>query len=128
MLMSDIADSRKYLLCIAPGKFMAIFKDYLSKGNYKIRILVGSLFAAIVADGIITRFLVHNGFAREGNPFLEYWVVEDKLLSIKILGGLLAVIYLWSIYRRHPRLSIIFTSIFLAWYTFIVVWNLSILL
>ena len=106
---------------------MAILKYYVSVSSYKIRILTGSLFAAIVADGIITRFLVHNGFAKEGNPFLMYWVVENKFLSIKILGGLLVAIYLWSIYRRHPRLSIVFSSIFLTGYVFIISWNLSIL-
>jgi hypothetical protein len=104
------------------------FKSYISKSNYTIRILIGSLFAAIVADGVITRFLVHNGLAKEGNPFLEYWVVEDKLLSIKVFGGILAAIALWSIYLKRPRLSIVFTSIFLAGYVFIITWNLLILL
>lgn len=107
---------------------MATLKYYISVSSYKIRMLTGSLFAAIVADGIITRFLVHNGFAREGNPLLIYWVVEDKFLSIKILGGLLVALYLWSIYRRHSRLSICFSSIFLTGYIFIISWNLSILL
>ena len=102
-------------------------KHYFA-GSYRIRILLGSLFAAIVADGGITRFLVQNGFAHEGNPFLEYWVIEDEFLSIKILGGLLASLYLWSICRRHPRLSIWFSSIFLIGYTLIVFWNLNILL
>ena len=97
-------------------------------GSYRIRILLGSLFAAVVADGVITNFLVHNGFAYEGNPFLEYWVVENKFLSLKILGGLLAALYLWSIYRHHPKLSICFSSTFLIGYTFIVFWNLHILL
>ena len=101
---------------------------YYFAGSYRIRILLGALFAAIVADGVITRFLVQNGFAREGNPFLEYWVLEDKFLSIKILGGLLATLYLWSIYRRHPGLSIFFSSLFLTAYIFIVFWNLNILL
>ena len=107
---------------------MAVFKDYLSRSNYKIRILIGALFAAIVADGIITRFLVHNGFASEGNPFLEYWVVEDKLLLVKILGGILAVIYLRHMHQRHPGLTVNLCSIFLAGYIFIIVWNLLILL
>ena len=107
--------------------FVEQLKDYFS-GSYPIRIILGALFAAVVADGVITRFLVHNGFAGEGNPFLQYWVIEDKLLSLKILGGLLAVLYLWSIYRRHPNLSVCFSSIFLAGYTFIIFWNLHILL
>jgi len=102
-------------------------KNYFS-GTYLIRIILGALFAAIVADGVITEFLVHNGFATEGNPFLKYWVLDDKFLSLKILGGLLAVLYLWNIYRRHPRVSVVFSSIFLAEYTFIVFWNLLIVL
>ncbi len=106
---------------------METLRYYISISSYQIRILLGSLFAAIVADGIITRFLVHNGFAKEGNPFLIYWVIEDKLLSIKILGGLLAALYLWSVYRRHPKLSICFSSIFLTGYIFIICWNLLIL-
>ena len=101
---------------------------YYFAGSYRIRILLGSLFAAIVADGVITRFLVHNGFAREGNPFLEYWVLEDKFLSIKILGGLLAILYLWSVHRRHPKLSICSTSIFLTGYILIICWNVLIFL
>ncbi len=96
-------------------------------GSYRIRIVLGALLACIMADGIITRFLVLNGLAIEGNPFLRPWVPEDTFLTIKLLGGMLATMYLWSIYRRHPRLSIVFSSILLAVYTFIVFWNLSII-
>ena len=106
---------------------MEKLKHYFT-GSYRIRILLGALFAAIIADGVITRYLVYNGFAREGNLILEYWVTEDKFLSLKILGGLLAAIYLWGIYRRHPKLSICCTSIFLIGYSLIVFWNLLILL
>jgi len=95
-------------------------------GSYRIRILLGSLFAAIVADGVITKFLVINGFASEGNPFLHFWVGEDVFLTIKLLGGLLAALYLWSIYKRHPKLSIGCSSLFLTAYTFIIFWNLLI--
>ena len=59
---------------------------------------------------------------------MQYWVAEDKLLRLKICGGLLAALYLWSVYRRHPKLSIIVTSILLVGYIFIVGWNLHILL
>ena len=107
---------------------MKALRSYFPASSYQIRILIGALFAAIVADGIITMYLVRNGFAQEGNPFMVHWVVEDKLLTIKILGGLLAAIYLWGIYRRHPKLSIIVTSLFLSGYLSIVGWNLFILL
>ena len=107
---------------------MKALRSYFPAGSYQIRILIGALFAAVVADGIITRYLIHNGFAQEGNPFMVHWVVEDKLLTIKILGGLLVAIYLWGIYRKHPKLSVVFTSIFLTGYLSIVCWNLLILL
>lgn len=107
---------------------MASLKYYISARSYKIRILIGSLFAAVVADGIITEFLVHKGLAREGNPFLTYWVVEDEFLFIKILGGLLVTLYLWDINRRHQALSIFFSSVFLTAYVFIIIWNLLLLL
>jgi hypothetical protein len=106
---------------------MKILQNYYNASSYQIRILLGALFAAIVADGVITMYLVRNGFAREGNPFMQYWVAEDKLLTLKVCGGLLATFYLWSVYRRHPKLSIIITSILLAGYVFIVCWNLFIL-
>lgn len=101
-------------------------KSYFA-GSYQIRILLGSLFAVMVADGVITKFLVLNGFASEGNPFLRFWVGKDVFLSIKLLGGLLAALCLWTIYKRHPTLSICCSSIFLAAYTFIVFRNLLIL-
>jgi hypothetical protein len=106
---------------------MTSLRYYLSSRSYKIRILLGSLFAAVVADGIITEFLVHRGFAKEGNPFLTYWVVEDEFLFMKVLGGLLVALYLWNINRRHPSLSIFFSSIFLTAYVFIIIWNLLLL-
>jgi hypothetical protein len=104
-----------------------LLKNYMPSGSYQIRILIGALFAVIVADGVITMYLFHNGLALEGNPFMVRWVVEDKLWLIKVMGGLLAAIYLWHIYRRLPRLSVIFTSVLLTGYLFIIIWNMLIL-
>jgi phosphoglycerol transferase MdoB-like AlkP superfamily enzyme len=100
-------------------------KDF--SGSYRIRIILGALFATVVADGIITKFLVSKGLAIEGNPLLGDWVNSDAFYIIKIFGALLALLYLWSIYRRHPMLSTAFSCLLLATYTFIVFWNLSIL-
>ncbi len=96
-------------------------------GSYRIRILLGSQFAAIVADGVITRFLVHNSLASEGNPFLSSWVGDDMFLTLKLLGGFLAAVCLWFIYKRYPKLTIYCSSFFLVAYTFIIFWNLHIL-
>ena len=95
------------------------------RSNYQIKILLGALFATIVADGIITRFLISRGLASEGNPFLGDWVYNEAFYTLKICGALLALMYLWSIYKRYPRLSIGLTSLFLLVYTFIIFWNLS---
>lgn len=98
-----------------------------SGGNYAIRIILGSLFAAVVANGLITKFLVHNGLAREANPLLSYWVGQGAFLVFKLVGAFLGTIYLFLIYRRHPRLSMGLGALFLTLYTFIIFWNLLIL-
>jgi hypothetical protein len=106
-------------------------KTYAFMSNhmtYSIRILLGALVATIVADGIITQYLIAMGFAHEGNPFLHFWIQEDTFLIVKLLGGLLAAIYLWNIYRRHSKLAIVCSSMFLTLYTFIIFWNLRILI
>jgi hypothetical protein len=105
---------------------MEDLRKYFS-GSYKIRILLASLICAIVADGVVTNYLVFNGLAFEGNPFLRFWVGHDDFLTIKFLGGLLASLYLWSMFRRYPNLSIGFSSLCLAAYTFILFWNLLII-
>jgi hypothetical protein len=107
--------------------FMKALGNYFHSGNYQIRILIGALFTAIVADGIITMYLIQNGLAQEGNPFMVYWVAENRLISLKICGGILVGICLWSMHNRRPRLSVIFTSILLTGYIFIIIWNLLIL-
>jgi hypothetical protein len=100
-------------------------KDF--SGNYPIRIILGSLFAVVVADGVITRYLVTKGLATEGNPFLGDWVTNDSFYILKICGALLATLYLWSVYKRHPLLSGAFSCLLLAGYASIIYWNLSIL-
>ncbi|MDD4858617.1 MAG: DUF5658 family protein [Dehalococcoidales bacterium] len=106
---------------------MNSLKSYFA-GSYPIRIILGALVAAVVADGVITRFLVFNGLAYEGNPLLRYWVYQDTFLFLKLMGGLLAAMYLWSIHKRHPRLAIGFSSLCLSVFTGILIWNLLIAL
>ncbi len=62
------------------------------RGNYVIRVVLGALFAAVVADGLITKFLVHIGLAREANPFLSYWVGQDAFLVFKLVGAFLGTV------------------------------------
>ncbi len=105
---------------------MAIIKDHLGS-SYRIRIVLGSLFAAVVADGLITKFLIHNGLAWEANPFLSYWVGRDAFLALKVVGSFLGTVYLFFMYKRHPRLAMGISAFFLTVYTIIIFWNLLIL-
>ncbi len=85
---------------------------------------MGSLFATVVADGLITEFMVRNGFGWEANPFLSHWVAEDAFLTLKLAGGFLASLCLLSMYRRRAKLSIWVSACSLTAYTIIIFWNL----
>ena len=96
----------------------------LSTGIPRIEYILGLLVALVVSDGLITDFLVRSGFGREGNPFLQAVMDEGNLMLIKMAGALLSALILWDIYRRRPRLVLIISLLFVAFYTGIVYWNL----
>ncbi len=89
-----------------------------------IRFMFYTLFCLIVADGLITRFLVTNGHAAEINPFLQAWVGQDLFLAIKVSGAFLATLFLWLKYNTMPKAIYITTALFLAFYTGVIFWNL----
>jgi len=99
------------------------FKSYFA-GSYRIRILLGTLIALVISDGLITKFLMTHGLGLEWNPFLQSLVGEERFLVIKVAGALLAALALWDIYMRYPKLSLVTTSCFVMLYTVIVFWNL----
>ena len=94
----------------------------------KMRLTLYTLFSVIVADGLLTKFLVTNGRALEVNPILQAWVGQDLFLAIKVSGAFLATLLLWIKYNRKPKLMYAATVAFLAFYTSIVFWNLYVLL
>lgn len=102
--------------------------DHSSISHPLIRALLGTMAALVVADGIISQFLIKKGFAYEGNPLLRPLVGDDQFLTIKIAASFLATLALWCIYKRHPRLAFTVTLFFLLFYTIIVFWNLYIFL
>ena len=114
----------------AHGKVGEVNRDSVTvhSSRKQIMILLGTLIALIVADGVISNFLVLHGIAREGNPFLQSWIIEDVFLAIKLLGAFLASVVLWKLYKRHPRVSLTVTICFVILYTFIVFWSLYIFL
>jgi len=93
-----------------------------------VRYTLYTLFCVIVADGLITEFLVTGGHGSEVNPFLSAWVGHGWFLAIKVSGAFLATLLLWINYNVKPRLVYTITVVFLAFYTSIVFWNLSVLL
>ena len=59
-----------------------------------VRYLLYVLFGVIVADGLITQFLVTGGHGTEVNPFLRAWVGHGWFLVIKVAGAFLATLLL----------------------------------
>lgn len=82
------------------------------------------LVALVVADGVITRTLIINDLAIESNPFLTNWVESDLLLILKLTGAGLAASILWLIAGRKPKISLVVTCVFVAFYTGVLFWNL----
>ena len=87
-----------------------------------------ALFCIVVADGLITQFLVTGGYGSEANPLLTHWVSHGLFLAIKVSGAFLATLLLWINYNRKPKLVYTITVVFLALYTTIVIWNSSVFL
>lgn len=96
--------------------------------SYTMRLMLYTLFGLIVADGLITEFLVTDGYASEVNPFLRAWVGQELFLAIKVSGAFLVTLLLWIQYNVRPRVVYIITVVFLAFYTTIVFWNLFVFL
>ena len=89
-----------------------------------VRYILYTLFCLIVADGLITQFLVAGGHGSEVNPLLRAWVGQEWFLVIKVSGAFLATLLLWINYNKKPRLVYTITVVFLVFYTVIVFWNL----
>ena len=94
--------------------------------RHRMKCLLGVMMALIIADGLVTEFLVSNRLGREGNPFLEPLVGQSTFLIIKAAGALLAAFILWDIHRRQPNLAFVASICFVVVYGGIVCWNLAV--
>jgi hypothetical protein len=92
------------------------------------RILLAVLFCLGVADAIVTRYIVSAGLGSEGNPWLKNLAGSDNLVAVKALGTFLAVVLLFQLYNRRPRLVRGVTIGAVAWYTLVVLWNVLVVL
>ena len=93
-----------------------------------MKYLLGILVLFVVLDGLLTRFLIDGGLAREGNPLLQRIVGENAFIGLKVIGALLCALILWDIYKRFPRLARVATWCCVIFYGGIVLWNSSFLL
>ena len=93
-----------------------------------MRLTLYTLFCLVIADGLLTNFLVTNGYGIEANPFLQDWVGKDIFLAIKVSGAFLATLLLWIKYNWKPKLIYGIAVVFLALYTGIIFWNLFVFL
>jgi len=90
----------------------------------QVAYLILVLFALVVADGLISQFLIGSGLGYEGNPFLINWVAGNDFLAIKVSGAFLSAIILWSINKKWPRLALLTSAGFVIFYTAILLWNI----
>ena len=93
-------------------------------GNMPMKYILAVLVVLVIADGLVTNFLVVNGLAWEGNPFLRDLVGGGFFLVVKAVGALVAAFILWDVYRRSPRLARVSGLFFTIVYAVIVSWNL----
>jgi hypothetical protein len=98
--------------------------QYLDIESRTIRYTLYTLFAVIVADGLISQFMVTAGYGSEGNPFLISMVGSGAFLDIKISGAFLATMFLWTKYNAKPRFVNTVAVTALVLYTAILFWNL----
>lgn len=98
--------------------------EYLRIENCAVRRALYALFATIVVDGLITEFLVTNGYGSEVNPLLRSLVGQQPFLPIKILGAFLVTLFLWIKYNTAPKRVHTVITVALAFYTAIIYWNL----
>ena len=92
--------------------------------NRTVRYTLVVLFGIIVADGVISQFVVTGGYGSEGNPFLASLVGGESCLAIKIAAALLVTLFLWVKYNASPRLVNTVAVVALGFYTALVYWNL----
>ena len=94
----------------------------------RIEYLLGTLLSLVVADGLISQFLIRSGIGQEGNPFLKVLVAEGNFLIVKMCGAIICVLILWNMAKRLPRLVFIVSSCLVALYTALLFWNIVVFL
>jgi len=97
---------------------------FLNIESRTVRYTLYVLFGVIVADGLLSQFLVTGGYGLELNPLMMSLMDGESFLAIKISAAFLATLLLWIKYNTRPRLVYTITVVALGLYTTIVYWNL----
>ena len=82
------------------------------------------LFIFVVADGLITNYLVNNNLAREANYLLSDFAGTSSLIVMKIVGGLVVILIMWHISKKRYTVAKVASSLFVVSYGLIVSWNI----
>jgi len=98
-----------------------LLRTRIRQARYLV-VLLGSL---VVADGVISNFIVQSGSGMEGNPFLQSIVGQTGFVFLKLSGALSGALILWRVFRRHTRLGLVSIIFFAVAYTAILWWNLA---
>jgi hypothetical protein len=85
-------------------------------------LLLGSL---VIADGLISNYIVNNGLGKEGNPFLQDIVGQTSFIFIKSAGAIIGGLLLWRVFRKHHRLGWASIVFYIVIYTSILWLNLA---
>ena len=88
-----------------------------------LRLLWGSLFALIMADGIITEIAINNSVGYEANPFLVDMLGSMSFFLFKLLGAVLVILFLRNVSTKHYRLGIAGSCAAVLLYVIVVFWN-----
>jgi len=104
-------------------EFIEVITD---KERRRILLLLwGVLFSLVIADGVITEFLIAQDLAWESNPLLVDLIGSRGFLILKILGAGIAILILEDVSNRHCRLALAVTCLGVLIYTAIVYWNIA---
>jgi len=93
-----------------------------------MKIALAVLCAFEVLDGVITRWAVSGGLVREANPLLANAVTTWGYVILKIAGAAACAVLLWLLHRRFPRIASFSATSVVAFYGFVIIWNVNTLL
>ncbi len=89
-----------------------------------LRLLWGSLFALILADGLITECAISNDVGYEANPLLADMLGSTSFFLFKMLGALLVIFFLRNISKKNYRMGLIGSCVAVLLYVIVVFWNI----